>query len=186
MTDASDLPVVKHPEWLTTAIEEYQTSRSRAQKQLESIAQDRAQIINDRLKALGIVPLKPATTLGRRVVPAQLVEIGWDDGQETWGVEADWDPSTDLVMLVARGHDSTVYGSVGHLDSVKDVVAAMYNGPAQRDPVTPQASFYSIATRSIRAGVSSSTSEDSDQIAVAIQGLTAAVLYLADLVAEKR
>jgi hypothetical protein len=172
MTDDSTPDFIDSlPKWLADVVHARHSDLDRARESRAVDARLSAEIVNNRLEALGITPLRPAAgSDGGWLTAALLVDPGWDDGEETWGVEADWDNGDRRVVLIASLPGERA--RAGELTSVEDVVRAMYEGPIK--PV-------------IREGrpVGGQRIDTADVVG-ALHELTAAVLHLADETARLR
>jgi len=171
------------PTWLADAVHARRSDANRATESRAVQARHHAALVNQKLDKLGITPRRRAAgSDGGWLTPALLVEPGWDDGEETWGVEAAWDTEAGHVALLASMPGTR--GKAGELTGIDDVVRAMYGGPAAKAE-TPRLDVRAKALASVDSDSWSRASQDSSQIAAAIQGLTAAVLYLAEETARQ-
>lgn len=181
MTDDSTPDFIDSlPTWLADAVHARHSDLNRARESRAVQARLHADLVNSRLDKLGITPRRPAAgSDGGWLTPALLVEPGWDDGDETWGVEAYWDAEGNHVGLIASTAGAAAGSRAGELTGIDDVVRVMYSGPIDK-ATAPELDVHAMALAAVDSGFWDRTSRDSDQIAQAIQGLTAAVLHLAD------
>lgn len=175
------------PSWLADAVHARQSDLNRAKESRAVQSRHHAALVNQKLDKLGITPRRLAAGSGGGwLTPALLVEPGWDDGDETWGVEAYWDEAAGHVALIASMAGTGTGSRAGELTGIADVVRVMYDGPIKSAEVQKSRDVKASALASLEQRGGDYTSPDADQIAQAIQGLTAAVLHLADETARLR
>ncbi|HLL34242.1 MAG TPA: hypothetical protein VK545_10190 [Streptomyces sp.] len=178
-TDSSQ-PTAEADGWLARA--EADANEMRGMRLLDDAnrARRNADRINARLKELGITPERPASVDGFRLVDAVLVAPNWQHSLHGVGATVvDSDPGGD-VRLTVRDYENPETVLVGRiLHRIGDVAEARRELPDP--PRQPAPDMRAWAMRSIDSLNANHTTVDAYAIAEAINGLTAAVLHLADV-----
>lgn len=185
----SDLPGAPAlPDWLA-AVEARRAERETARRAAEADwAQEMVDDVQERLAAIGIVPVHPAhVDTNGKAAPALLVPA--DPTLQLYGVYAGWDEDDGLCLSVA---DHNPDGFAGlrpgrRLRAVDDVVEARREGPTSPPKLDLSApmerdQLRAAAMRGVNTGPGEKTSADADAIVAAFGALTAAVLYTADTI----
>ncbi|MEV1040408.1 hypothetical protein AB0J01_27715 [Streptomyces sp. NPDC050204] len=171
------------PAWLAPAIEAYEQEKLNDGARTISRRQQLVRNINDRLAARQIVPLQPAHLDERHNLRgAVLLEADYDEG--TYEVRALWDENSQQIELhTADWEDhNPSFGRVRLMNTVGDIIAARHETP--KVPV-PQRNFKNEALRAIDSlNVDRLDNYKVEAITTAINGLTAAVLHVGDLIAR--
>lgn len=147
-------------------------------------AERQAATINAALARLQVDPLVPARAERDELVPALL--LGRDAEHEHYGVYAGWsDTSEQTALLVSDwespGHRFPSLRYSRLLNRAGDILDAREQGAAPK-PAAPR-DFRAEALRSVASLQVDYVSSDAAAVAEAINGLTAAVLHIADITA---
>ncbi|GAA1110875.1 hypothetical protein [Streptomyces javensis] len=170
------------PAWLSAAVVEYEqqqlTERANQIMHLQRLAEN----INSQLNKLGIEPLNPAHVEAGRLRGALLVGPDFDEG--TYEVRAFWDETSQQIELHTADWEThnPQYGRVRLLNSIADIAAARHETPK---PPAPHRHLGSEALRAIDGlNADRLNNHQVEAIVTAVNGLTAAVLHIGQLIKQ--
>lgn len=172
------------PAWLTAAENDRDKAKGADVQFRQQQAEKHATAINATLAKLDIDPLVPARAEAGQLVPALL--LSRDSEHEHYGVYVGWsDTNEQAALLVADweppGHRFHGLRYARLLNRVSDVLDAREQGPAPQP--APRRDLRAEALRSVAALRVDHTGADAASVAEAINGLTVAVLHLAEVTA---
>ncbi|MBL1086820.1 hypothetical protein JK359_33485 [Streptomyces actinomycinicus] len=181
-TDTDAPPAV--PAWLAAAEAAYQEQHIDTLAQGLLRARRHADLINARLAELGIEPIEAAGVDDRgNLKPARLTEPAFEP-HAYYEVRAAWSEDDKEVELHTADweEDSPTFGRVCLLNSIADVAAARREWPKLP---APRRDYGLEAVRAMDSlNPDHLNKAEAEAIATAINGTTAALLHLADVIAR--
>jgi hypothetical protein len=169
------------PAWLAAAEADREQAAGSDALFRQQQAEKQSAVINATLNRLGVDPLVPAYVTQCALFPALL--LASDSEHEHYGVYAGWSDASEQPALLVSDWESP--GHRWHelrysrlLNRVSDILDAREQGPAPEPAV--RRDFRAEALRSIAALRVDHISADAAAVAESVNGLTAAVLHLAE------
>jgi hypothetical protein len=177
MTDTTTTPA-----WLAAAEAEHAESEAFQARNRQRQAENEVAAVNAALAQLGIEPLRHAYADAGHLVPALLLEP--DPEQGHYGVHAAWSKKRQKTELLTDDWESRwpELRCARPLNEVGDVLKARAQGPAPHPVSRPD--YQGTAERSLGGLREDYIGPDAAAIVNAVNGLTAAVLHLAQLTAK--
>ncbi|MCZ0983900.1 hypothetical protein O1L60_44865 [Streptomyces diastatochromogenes] len=177
MPDSTAAPSV--PAWLAKAQETYEQEKLDEGARTIMHRQQLVRNINTKLDALGVEALKPARLDEHgNLVGAVLLEADYDE--DAHEVRALWDETNQQIELHTADWEDQRFGRVRLLNTLGDIVAARYETPKTPAPARNLRNEALRAIDSLRPDVLNNY--EVEAVVTAIDGLTAAVLHVGDLI----
>lgn len=171
------------PAWLATAEADRERAAGSDALFRQQQAEKRATAINQALARLDMEPITRAYAYGGVLHPAVLLEPDPERGH--YGVHAGWSDKSDHTELLVEDFEGEFTGRRFSrlLHRPADVLDARENPPARKPE--PRRDFRAEALRSMDALRVDYVGADAAAVAEAVNGLTAAVLHLADVTVNR-